>query len=66
MNRTTIRHDGLPVVGDSREELEVFVGGERSKRRGDFLNNLVDRNRFVNELRLPRLNLGEVEDVVDE
>ena len=48
------------------DELEVLLGGQRAERELHRVYDVLDRVLPQSELHTPRLDLGEVEDVVDQ
>ena len=57
-----VRHGGVHLQG----ELELFVVGTRPQQVHGFVEGVSQAERYMLELQLARLQLGEVEDVVDD
>ena len=57
-------HDLVRWQADLKAKLFRF--GRRAQRRGDFLHHALANHRFEVQLHLARLDLGKVEQVVDE
>jgi hypothetical protein len=58
--------DRADPLGRIERELVLVLLGERPRGAEDLLDDRLDRHRFEGQIHLPGLDLGEVEDVVDQ
>ena len=60
------RTRGGYVISDEGHQLDSVGAGGRREQRGNVLHRLVQVERLGGDLQIPRFDLGEIEDVVDD